>query len=448
MWKRDLVYVLKDFLLRQILFDEMSSDSAHGSLLTEGNGSNKPPGSLSFVNDGHFGSGDHQAIMCVEISSSKIVVVVGTLNMEKQVEILGFGEQVLKDAWRGSSYNVMKIANGIRSSVADAMEMSGLHDVTDVCSNYSGPLYIKSLTEILIKDDNRQEIGVRDIERITEQMHMMISPPGKEVILIQPEHYTIDNIPHIADPVGMMGKRIEGYYRSVAGDVSILKVVERCVSHADVSLKAIYPTALASAESVLLDEEKEGSIAVIDIGASVTHLAVFEDGVLIHAETIPLGGSAITRDIQQFTGLTFQKSEMLKLNYSRFHSAEESDEAIIHVDQFNGRRRLAIRTKDLGSVVEARVEELISLAYARILTSLNDSKPEFGVVITGAGVALFPKIEELAKKVTGSRCCVGHPDLYLSPNGTLGAGLIEKFKSPRYATCIGLLKIALNSRYS
>jgi|GEM_PF-801334 len=446
MRNRNMVKVLKNFLVRQVFSDEKRSESYTGSLTTRGRTSNRPPGSIHVVNGCDFGDGEYQATMCVEISSSKIVTVIGSLNMKGQVEILGVGEQRLKDAQRGLSYNVMKIARAIRSSVADAMEMSGLQNLADVCSNYSGPLFIKSLIEILIKDDTRQEIVERDIERLQELMYMMISPPGEEVILIQPEHYTIDDIPRIVDPVGMTGKRIEGYFRSVAGNVQILKVVDRCIGQADLSLKAIYPNILASAEAVLLDEEKEGSIAVIDIGASTTHLAVFKDGVLIHAETIQLGGSAITRDIQHFTGLTFEKSELLKLNYSRFHAAEVSDDAVIYVDQFNGRRRMAIRTRELGSVVEARMEELISLAYGKILASLDDSEPGLGIVLAGAGIALFPGIEELVRRVTGSRCCVGHPDLYLTPNEKLGKGLVNKLESPRYATCIGLLKLTLKSR--
>lgn len=448
MGKRDLIYILKDFLPKRLLSVAMSSDTQDNFLLTGCGDYCKPPGGTRSVDSCDLRNNDPQAILCVEISSSKIVALVGVLNFEKQIEILGFGEHVLMNIGKESGVNISEIAAAIRYSIATAMETSGLDDVKAVCSNYSGPLTISPFTEILIRDNNRQEIEAADMESLTAQMYMMSSLPGEEVILIQTEDYTVDGIPRIVQPVGMLGRRIEGYYRAIAGRVSALDSVERCFQQADLHLKVVYPSGLASAESVLLNEEREGSIALIDIGASITHIAVFEDGVLIHAETIPLGGCAITTDLQQFTGLTFQRAEMLKLTYSRVYSFDVSDEKIIQVDQFNERPRLAIPLRDLKNVVEARVEELISLAYGRVLPSLNNSKPDLGIVITGAGVALFPGIESFVKNVTGVTCSVGFPNLYMGQNRFLSSVQFEKLKSPRYATCIGMLKLALSSKYS
>src|SRR5699024_371228 len=99
-------------------------------------------------------------------------------------------------------------------------------------------------------------------------------------------------------------------------ETSILRNLEKCLSRADLHITSIYPSAIASAEAVLMEEEKEGSIAVIDIGASMTHVAVYENGIFTHVETFALGGNNITRDIKEFTELTFERAEMIKKNFN------------------------------------------------------------------------------------------------------------------------------------
>lgn len=395
MKKQNLVYKLKDMLLKQFFFDDAASGSLPRSLAIQGGGRRRPPMGTSFVISRNFGDGDPGAVMSLEISSGKIVALIGILNMEKQIQILGFGEQVFRDAGLGPTRNIMKTGAGIRAAVKRAVELSGVTHVHAVYTNYSGILYFNRLTEVFFKDDDCEEIEQSDIETLKEQILLMNTPPGEETILIQPEYFTIDGLPNILNPVGMAGKRIEARFGALLGEASVLRNIERCVSWADLHLTSTYPSAIASAEAVLMEEEKEGSIAVIDIGASMTHIAVFEDGLFIHAETLPI----------------------------------------------------RISSSELASVMEVRVEDLISLAYSKVMACFEDGKPAFGIVITGGGVALFPNIEKLVKQVTGARCYVGIPDLYLAENTSLPADLFERIKSPVYATGIGLLKMGLNSRY-
>jgi len=444
MKKQNGLLGLKDLLLKQFLFDDKSSDSVPDSLPAKERDRRKSPMGASFVNTVDFEAVDLDAIMSLEISSSKIVAMIGVLNTRKEIEILGFGQQILKNT---DDNEVIKMAAAIRSAVSEAIELSGVTHVKAVYTNYSGTLCINRLTEVHIKEDLAEEITLQDIEILKEQMYPVISPPGEETMLIQLEHYTIDDLPNILNPVGMVGKWIEASFRAVGGDVSILRNLRKCISRADLHLTSAFPSAIASAEAVLLEEEKEGSIAIIDIGASMTHIAVFENGLFIYAETLKIGSNSVSQDIQQFTGLNFEKAEMIKRACNSLNPQNVSEDDVIQVDLFLGRKRVTISARELAYVIEARVEELVSLAYSKVVASLDGLKPDLGIVITGGGVALLPDIEKFVKQLTGVRCYVGRPDIHLAPDTGLPAHLFALMKSPVYATSVGLLNMGLNGRY-
>lgn len=441
-----MICSLKDILSQQFFCDDSSSGSVRKSTAVKESIKRKPPLGSGFLKLCDVG-GDLDAVMSIEISSSKIVAMIGVLNPRKEIEILGFGEQVLKNAGKRDTYNIIKTAAGIRSSVREAIEMSGVNEVKAVCINYSGRLFINRVTEVIIQEGVHAEIVSSDIEILKKKVHLVVFPPGKKTILIQAEHYTIDDLPNIVNPVGMVGKRLEASFCTVGGDVSVLRNFENCVSRADLHLTSAYPSAIASAEAVLLEEEKQGSVAVIDIGASTTHIAVCKNGIFIHAETLQLGGNNITRDIKEFTPLTFERAEIIKKSFNSLYPLDVSAEDVIYVDLFLGGKRVKFSARELAYVIEARVEELVSLAYSKVLDALNGLKPDLGIVITGGGAALFPNIEKFVKQLTGVRCYVGCPDLYLASNTRIPTDLFALLKSPVYATSIGLLRLGLKGNF-
>ena len=61
---------------------------------------------------------------------------------------------------------------------------------------------------------------------------------------------------------------------------------------------------------VLTEDEKELGVALVEMGAGTTDLAVFHEGKIRHLGTVNFGGNNVTSDIVQGIGVTQADAEV------------------------------------------------------------------------------------------------------------------------------------------
>ena len=376
----------------------------------------------------------------LDVGSSKIVALVGRLNAKQQVEILGFGEAPSEGLIRGSVVNLGKTAGAIREALHAAIASANV-EVHQVITNYSGLCNNLDQRGVIIREDMIHEIGTEDIIRLKKEMQGNPYPPGEQIVYLEPQHYIIDDEPDIRDPIGMAGQRFESDFHVITGEVTGLNNLHKCVRQSQVGVKDIYPTAIASAEAVICEDEKEEGIAVIDIGAAVTSISVYKHGIMRYADTILLGGNTINADIKEFTGLSSKQAELMKKVYGAVLPENIDPSEIIQYKILNGTKDKFISKVDLALIIQSRMEELIGLAYDKIEEALKGRCLTCGIVFTG-GDSKLPNLRLLGEQITGLKCHGGSPTLHLQKSAT-PTDLMDKLTSPAYATSIGLLKMGL-----
>jgi cell division protein FtsA len=376
----------------------------------------------------------------LDVGSSKIVALVGRLNAKQQVEILGFGEAPSEGLIRGSVVNLGKTASAIREALHAAIASANVA-VHQVITNYSGLCNNLDQRGVIIREDMIHEIGTEDIIRLKKEMQGNPYPPGEQIVYLEPQHYIIDDEPDIRDPIGMAGQRFESDFHVITGEVTGLNNLHKCVRQSQVGVKDIYPTAIASAEAVICEDEKEEGIAVIDIGAAVTSISVYKHGIMRYADTILLGGNTINADIKEFTGLSSKQAELMKKVYGAVLPENIDPSEIIQYKILNGTKDKFISKVDLALIIQSRMEELIGLAYDKIEEALKGRCLTCGIVFTG-GDSKLPNLRVLGEQITGLKCHGGSPTLHLQKSAT-PTDLMDKLTSPAYATSIGLLKMGL-----
>ena len=94
--------------------------------------------------------------------------------------------------------------------------------------------------------------------------------------------------------------------------------------------------------------------------------------------------------------------------------------------------------KNLSSIIQARMEEIIEMAHAEIISSGFENRLAGGIVITGGGAQLN-NLKQLVEYMTGMDTRVGYP------NEHLGKSKIEEVKSPMYSTAVGLVLAGFRS---
>ncbi len=377
-------------------------------------------------------------VVGLDIGTTKICVTVGRRCHNGKIEILGIGKADSAGVTRGVVSNIQKTVQGIVQAVETATSQSNV-DIKIANVGIAGQ-HIKSLQHrgILTRKELNTEIQRKDIDKLVEDMHKLLMPPGEEIIHVLPQEFTVDNEPGIKDPIGMAGVRLEANFHIISGHVSAVKNILKCVNQAGLETQELILEPLASSESVLSDEEKEAGVVLVDIGGGTTDLAIFHEGIIRHTAVIPFGGNSVTEDIREGCSVMRNQAELLKTRFGSALADENKENEIICVPGLRGREPKEISVKNLAFVIQARMEEIIEHVYYEIKSSGYEKKLIAGIVITGGGAQL-KHLPQLVEYVTGLDSRVGYPNEHIAKNEVLPKNVYDELKSPMYATSIGLL---------
>jgi cell division protein FtsA len=206
--------------------------------------------------------------------------------------------------------------------------------------------------------------------------------------------------------------------------------LRKSIDRAGLKVKELVLEPLASALAVLTEEEKELGVALIELGAGSTDLAVFHEGKIRHLGTIPYGGNAVTSDLVQGLGVTQNDAEQLKEAYGCAYEPLMTVDQLIAVPATatHGERHLSREL--MTHIIHQRMDEIFDKVQREIQTAGFTGRLNAGIVLSGGGAAL-EGITDLAADVFGLGVRVGVP-------GDKIGGLVETVADPRFATVAGL----------
>jgi cell division protein FtsA len=236
----------------------------------------------------------------------------------------------------------------------------------------------------------------------------------------------------------MSGISLQANFHIITGQITAAKNINKCVVKSNMNVEDLILEPLASAEAVLSEEEKEAGIALVDIGGGTTDIAIFQEGIIRHTAVIPLGGNIITEDVKEGCSIIKNQAEALKMKFGSALAAENREEEIVSIPGLRGRAPKEITLKNLASIIQARVEEIIEHVYFEIKNSGYEKKLIGGIVLTGGGAQL-KHIAQLFEFITGMDTRIGYPNEHLAGN------VPEELNSPMYSTSIGLVIKGLQS---
>jgi cell division protein FtsA len=373
-----------------------------------------------------------EIIVGLDIGTTKIAVIVGRQNQYGKIEILGYGTAKSIGVKRGVVSNIEYTIESIKQAVKEAEIQAGV-DIKVVNVGIAGQ-HIKSIQHrgSIIRNSLETEICQDDIDRLVDDMYKLVMQPGEEIIHVIPQEYIVDKETGIKYPIGMSGICLEANFHIITGQVSAVKNISKCVTKAGLAIAEQILEPLASADACLTDEEKEAGVVLVDIGGGTTDIAIFQDDIIRHTAVIPLGGDIITEDIKEGCTIIKDQAEKLKVKFGSALASENKNEEIVSIPGLKGRPPKEITLRNLASIIQARVEEIIEHVYYEIKNSGYEKKLIAGIVLTGGGAQL-KNIGQLCEYVTGMDTRIGYPNEHLSEK------VPEEMALPMYSTGIGLV---------
>jgi cell division protein FtsA len=367
-------------------------------------------------------------IVGLDIGTSKVVCLVGEMDPNGRIELVGIGAQPSRGLKRGVVVNIEATVNSIQRAVEEAELMAGckVHSVT---VGIAGS-HINSLNSHGIVAVREREVTEQDLERVIDAARAVAIPADQKIIHILPQEYLIDHQEGIKEPLGMSGVRLEAKVHLVNGSINAVQNIEKCVRRCGLDVDSVVLQQLASSYAVLTDDEKDLGVCLVDIGGGTTDIAVFTGGAIRHTACIPVAGDQVTNDIAMALRTPTQNAEELKVKYACALAQLAGADETIKVPSVGERPPRSLSRQSLAEVVEPRYDELFSLIQAELRRGGFEDLVAAGIVLTG-GTAKMEGAVELAEEIFHI------PVRLAQPQGV--HGMEDILGNPIYATAQGLL---------
>ena len=368
-----------------------------------------------------------ELIVGLDVGTTKICAVVGT-ETENGVDIIGIGTHPSRGLRKGVVVDIDATVESIKRAVEEAELMADC-EITSVYAGIAGG-HISALNSTGIVPVKEREVTEGDVRRVVDAAKAVAIPMDREVIHVIPQEFVVDGQDGIREPLGMSGVRLEAKIHIVTAAVTSAQNIVKCANKAGLNVVDIVLEPLASAESVLTDDERELGVCLIDLGGGTTDIAAFAEGSIKHTSVLSLGGMHITNDVSVGLRTPTEDAERLKKRFGVASARYLGADDVITVPSVGGRRPREMSRKILCEIIEPRADELLSLARGELVKEGVHDRIPSGVVLTG-GCAALDGLRDLAEEIFETPVRIGAPSHV--------GGLQDVVRSPMYATGVGLV---------
>lgn len=373
---------------------------------------------------------DRRIIAGLDIGTSKIALIIGELEPDGGVSVLGVGTSPSVGLRQGVVINLDQTVESIQRAVQEAQLTAGF-EIREAVVGISGD-HIQGVNSrgVVAVSGADHEIGQGDVDRVLEAATAFNLPKDRQVLHVLRQEFLVDSQAGIKNPVGISGVRLEAEVHIVTGSSTISENIIKAVEKAGITVTDLVLEPLASGEAVLDANERQLGVALLDVGGGTTDIVLFFDEAIRHTAVIPLGGQNVTNDIALGMKTPLEQAEDIKRKHGWAYRPLAPKSERILVPGIGSRNAREAGLDVLTGVIQPRMEEIFGLAAKEIKRSEFAGRLAAGVVLTGGG-SLLKGCAELAEEVFGMPVSVGVPKGF--------SGLVESASSPVFSTGVGLL---------
>jgi len=366
----------------------------------------------------------------IDIGTNKIAVCVGTLS-EGTIHIVGISSINHGGLRKGVITDIEETVSALSHALEEAERMAGSsiqHSYIGINGSHIETMPAKGVVAV---SKPNGEIDHNDVLRVVDAAKTVALPQNRELIHVFPHHFTVDGHEEIRDPVGMHGIRLEVDALVISSSAAALRNLIKTVDQAGLEIDGIVFAPLATAKAITTKQQRETGVTVIDLGAGSTNIAVFEEGELLHAASLPIGSKHITNDIAIGLRKNLDVAEAIKLKYGSVIPENIREAEMINLSVLDPAEDEKVARRHVAEIIEARISEIFQMVKEELQRVGKDGLLPAGVIFTGAGASL-EDLCELARKQLRLPAELGFPTANLS-------GMIDKIDNPIYATSVGLV---------
>lgn len=376
-------------------------------------------------------------IVGLEVGTSKVCAIVGEVNEQGVLNIVGVGQHASHGVRKGEIVDLGQADEDIRNAIVEAEQMANAeirHVFLGVTGSHLRGLNNRGVHPIVSAN---REITEEDVQDVIKNAKAINLPTHNHVIHAIRQHFIVDDQDGLTNPVGMLGGRLEVDVHVVHGNLNRLQNAIRAVKGLQLEVDDIVFTGLASSLAVLQRDQKELGALVIDLGGGTTNYVVYADGIIKHTGVLAVGGDHLSNDLAIGLKVPLGRAEQLKVDYGCATLDDSAKGQTVDITNDFGLPLKTISLENLRRIMCLRLEETFELVRRDIEEAGLYDYLRAGVYLSG-GCARIPQIANLAENVFSL-------PVFLGRSNSL-SGLKSALDQPEFATAIGLVRFGANRK--
>ena len=374
---------------------------------------------------------DSNIVVGLEIGTSKICVVVGEQSADGALNIIGLGQSRSRGVRKGEISNTEQVEEDLRAAIFEAEQMADV-EIRSVYLGVSGS-HVRGFnnrgTHVVVSSE--REISEDDVEDVVKNALAINLPAENCKIHSVRQQFSVDGQDGVANPVGMLGARLEVEMHVIHGNYNRLQNAARLVKGTQLEVDDIAFTGVAAALAMLTPEQKEMGAMVIDIGGGTTEYVVFSAGVIRHTGVLAVGGDHVSNDLAYGLKVPLTRAEKLKIEHGSALISDSSKGQTISITNELGLELKRINVEHLQRIMSLRLEEIFRLIAQELEQVGLTDYLRAGIFLCG-GTTRVPGIVALAENVFQMNVALGHASAV--------SGLTTALDQPEFCAAIGLAK--------
>lgn len=373
-------------------------------------------------------------IICgLDLGSNRIKAAVGILNRKGNFSCLEYANVKSYGMSAGFITDISRLTR-ILKQLMRMLEKKINRKIKRIYVNINGKdLIFREASAVMpLCDRGNKIVRLSDINSVKSCARSLNIKLEEEIIHDFSYRYTLDDHNQVQNPRGLCGHKLATDLYLIIAKISHIENIVKLLNQAGLEAEEIVFSGLASGLAALDKKQREKGSILIDIGADLTQLAIFKDGILCLADIIFYGGNNITASIAKVLKFPFGLAEEIKDSYGSVSSCDINENEEVMIKKDNSYQ--PIKRRAISSIIESEVTQLFIRLKEKIDTRPYLKHTDYSVTVIG-GSSLLDGLLELAESILGVSVKLGVPyDLSFLSN-----------RAVSYMTSIGLIRYGFNS---
>ncbi len=242
-----------------------------------------------------------------------------------------------------------------------------------------------------------EKVTGKDIENVIHDTVEDTYDNTRELVSCLPISFTVDDEASVINPLGEVGEKL--FLKAVVATSPKEEIYPfiNIVRSIGINITDIIYNTQGDYYTIATKELDRKMGAIINIGADITSVGVFNKGIMIKNSYIPVGSSSVDKDIAFVYKLDLKEAKSLKETFALTSAryADNNDNITI-INKEN--KKITINQTQISEVIESRIKEILKLAKNEINRL---TKREISYIIVVGGISELAGFNYVVEETLG-----------------------------------------------